>query len=107
MKKILFLLLLVLGNSSFSDYIKEGTYNGTREKKIFLKSYKTENGIKYFLVALNGYVQGNIFETEEKSFKIKEGEIVEFLLDKHYEDFVDEENRTDYKLYFKSSVYRK
>ena len=96
MKKIIFLLLLLLENLLFSEYVKEGTYNGTREKKIFLKSYKTDDRIKYFLVALNGYVQGNIFETEEKSFKIKEGEIVEFLLDKHYENFVDEENRTDY-----------
>ena len=96
MKKILFLLLLVLGNLSFSEYIKEGTYNGLREKKIFIKSYKTDEGFKYFLVALNGYVQGNIFETEEKTFKIKEGEIIEFSLDKHYEDFEDEESRTDY-----------
>ena len=40
MKKILFLLLLVLGNLSFSEYIKEGTYNGLREKKIFIKIFQ-------------------------------------------------------------------
>ena len=96
MKKILFLLLLIFGNLSFSEYVKEGTYNGAREKKIFLKSYRTDDGIKYFLVALNGYVQGDIFETEEKFSKIKEGEIVKFSLDKHYEDFQDEDEKTDY-----------
>ena len=79
MKKILFLLLILLGNLSFSEYVKEGTYNGAREKKIFLKSYRTDDGIKYFLVALNGYVQGDIFETEEKFSKIKEGEIVGYI----------------------------
>ena len=96
MKKILFLLLILLGNLSFSDYVKEGTYNGAREKRIFLKSYRTDDGIKYFLVVLNGYVQGDIFETEEKFSKIKEGEIVKFSLDKHYEDFQDEDEKTDY-----------
>ena len=30
MKKILFLLLLVLGNLLFSEYIKEGTYNSIK-----------------------------------------------------------------------------
>ena len=45
---------------------------------------------------LNGYVQGDIFETEEKFSKIKEGEIVKFSLDKHYEDFQDEDEKTDY-----------
>ena len=96
MKKILFLLLILLGNLSFSDYVKEGTYNGAREKRIFLKSYRTDDGIKYFLVVLNVYVQGDIFETEEKFSKIKEGEIVKFSLDKHYEDFQDEDEKTDY-----------
>ena len=42
------------------------------EKKVFLKSYNTDDGLKYFLVALNGYIHGNIFETEERVFKIKE-----------------------------------
>ncbi len=63
------------------------------EKKVFLKSYNTDDGLKYFLVALNRYIHGNIFETEERVFKIKEGDIVEFTLDKHYEDF---EGFTDY-----------
>ncbi len=34
MKKILFLLLLVFGNLSFSEYVKEGTYNGTEELEL-------------------------------------------------------------------------
>ena len=49
MKKIIFLLLLLLENLLFSEYVKEGTYNGTREKKIFLKSYKTDENSKEFI----------------------------------------------------------
>ena len=33
MKKIIFLLLLLLENLLFSEYVKEGTYNGTNDKK--------------------------------------------------------------------------
>lgn len=36
MKKILFLLLLIFGNLSFSEYVKEGTYNGANDKKFIL-----------------------------------------------------------------------
>lgn len=37
MKKILFILLM--GNLSFSEYIKEGTYNGSNDKKIYIGRY--------------------------------------------------------------------
>ena len=34
MKKILFILLLLIGSLSFSEYIKEGTYNGANDNTI-------------------------------------------------------------------------
>lgn len=92
MKKIIFLLIFLVSIIGISKEVKEGTYNGAREKKLFLKSYKTDNGIRYFLVAVNGYIHGTIFDTEERDFKIKEGDIVEFTLDKHYEDFEEYSN---------------
>lgn len=95
MKKILILSLYLMSFIGYSKYVEEGTYNGIREKKVFLRSYNTDNGLKYFLVALNGYVHATVFETEERLSKIQEGEIVEFVLDEHYKDFIG--NSDDYK----------
>lgn len=92
MKKILFLLLLVLGNLSFSNYIKEGVYNGANDKKIFIKSYKSDDEIVYVLDTMNGYTFVNLFEVKDRYSKINEGEIVEFSLDNHYKDFEGEDD---------------
>ena len=76
MKKILFLLLLVFGNLSFSEYVKEGTYNGANDKKIYIGRYSysaydeflDEEVQKegYTLLGVIGYGHSQIFHVDKK-----------------------------------------
>ena len=74
MKKILFILLM--GNLSFSEYIKEGTYNGANDKKIYIGSYsysaydefldeEVQKG-GYTLLGVIGYGHSQIFHVDKK-----------------------------------------
>ena len=86
MKKILFLLLLVLGNLSFSEYIKEGTYNSINDKKINIERYDYDGEKGYFIIAMNGYVHTSTFKID-KYLDIDKNEIIDFPLDTHYKDY--------------------
>ena len=86
MKKIIFLLLLLLENLLFSEYVKEGTYNGTNDKKISIERYDYDGEKGYFITAMNGYVHISTFKID-KYLDIAENEIIDFPLDTHYKDY--------------------
>ena len=87
MKKIIFLLLLLLENLLFSEYVKEGTYNGANDKKINIEHYDYDGGEKgYFITAMNGYVHTSTFKID-RYLDIAENEIIDFPLDTHYKDY--------------------
>ena len=91
MKKILFLLLLIFGNLSFSEYVKEGTYNGTNDKKIYIGHYsysdydefldKEVQKEGYTLLGVIGYGHSQIFNVDKKNIQV--GETVEFSISEH------------------------
>ena len=91
MKKILFLLLLIFGNLSFSEYVKEGTYNGANDKKIYIGRYSysaydeflDEEVQKegYTLLGVIGYGHSQIFHVDKKNIQV--GEKVEFSITEH------------------------
>ena len=74
MKKILFILLM--GNLSFSEYIKEGTYNGSNDKKIYIGRYSYNDYDEfldeevqkegYTLLGVIGYGHSQIFHVDKK-----------------------------------------
>jgi hypothetical protein len=75
MKKILFILLL-MGNLSFSEYIKEETYNGSNDKKIYIGRYSYSDYDEfldeevqkegYTLLGVIGYGHSQIFHVDKK-----------------------------------------
>ena len=81
MKKILFLLLLIFGNLSFSEYVKEGTYNGANDKKIYIGHYsystydefldKEVQKEGYTLLGVIGYGNSQIFDIDKKIYKLE------------------------------------
>ena len=75
MKKILFLLLILLGNLSFSEYVKEGTYNGINDKKISIERYDYDDEKGYFIIAMNGHVHTSTFKIDRYS-DIDKNEII-------------------------------
>ena len=91
MKKILFILLLLIGNLSFSEYIKEGTYNGANDKKIYIEHYsystydefldKEVQKEGYTLLGVIGYGHSQIFNVDKKNIQV--GETVEFSISEH------------------------
>ena len=76
MKKILFILLLLIGNLSFSEYIKEETYNGSNDKKIYIGRYSYSDYDEfldeevqkegYTLLGVIGYGHSQIFHVDKK-----------------------------------------
>ena len=80
-----------MGNLSFSEYIKEGTYNGSNDKKIYIGRYSYSDYDEfldeevqkegYTLLGVIGYGHSQIFHIDKKNIKI--GETVEFLITKH------------------------
>ena len=76
MKKIIFLLLLLLENLLFSEYVKEGTYNGSNDKKIYIGRYSYSDYDEfldeevqkegYTLLGVIGYGHSQIFHVDKK-----------------------------------------
>ena len=86
MKKIIFLLLLLLENLLFSEYVKEGVYNSVNDKKIAIERYDYDGEKRYFITAMNGYVHTSTFKIDRYS-DIDKNEIVDFPLDTHYKNY--------------------
>ena len=91
MKKILFILLLLIGSLSFSEYVKEGTYNGANDKKIYIGRYSYSDYDEfldeevrkegYTLLGVIGYGHSQIFHVDKKNIRV--GETVEFSITEH------------------------